>query len=451
MREKILECFHQIHSRNNRLNALISQSDSKALLDQLGKQNGKLAGIPIAIKDNFATADLQTTCGSKILSNYNSPIESTVVRKLKEAGGLIIGKSNMDEFGMGSFNANSFYGPTLNPIDLTRVCGGSSGGSAAAVAAGFCEAAIGSDTGGSVRLPASYCGVYGFKPSYGSISRYGLIPYANSLDTVGILSKNIDTVCRIYDVLKGKDELDPTSVDLNDHLGERKIRIGVPMEYHVEGISDAVKRVWSETLEKLERNGAEIVPVSLPSTQLALSAYYIIAPAEAYSNLAKYDGIKYGFKEPGTSYKDSLIKTRTAGFGNEVKKRIMIGAYVLKSMEKSRFYVAAQKVRRQVQEDLDKVFRVVNPLTGAKFENSPGVDFLVTPSALDVAPSFEMTKSPNYNSYVNDVFTVPVSLAGLPAISVNAGDENGLPIGMQIIGQYGSDHSVLEFAKTMSQ
>ncbi|KAJ3313008.1 Trimeric GatFAB AmidoTransferase(AdT) complex subunit [Boothiomyces sp. JEL0838] len=360
----------------------------------------------------------------------------------------------MDEFGMGSFNTNSFYGPSLNPVDPLRVCGGSSGGSAAAVAAGFCAAAIGSDTGGSVRLPASYCGIYGFKPSYGSISRYGLIPYANSLDTVGILSKDLNIICDVFDVLKGKDELDPTSIvakERKEILRIENLRIGVPQEYHVDGISDAVLRVWSQTLEKLEKRGAKIVPVSIPSTPQALSAYYIIAPAEAYSNLAKYDGIRYGFKANGDNYKDSLFKTRTEGFGNEVKKRIMIGAYVLKSLEKSRFYVAAQKVRKQVQDDFDRVFQAVNPLTGAKYENSPQIDFLLTPSALDVAPTLEMTKSKDWNPYINDVFTVPASLAGLPAISMNGGYEDGLPIGIQLVGQYGNDLNVLEFAKLLSQ
>ncbi|KAJ3275915.1 Trimeric GatFAB AmidoTransferase(AdT) complex subunit [Terramyces sp. JEL0728] len=398
----------QIQLKNKKLNALISQTNPQILLDQLGKNKGRLADLTTVIKDNFATLDLKTTCGSKMLSNYQSPIESTVARKLKQEGALMIGKTNMDEFGMGSFNTNSNFGPALNPIDDTRVCGGSSGGSAAAVAAGFCQVEL------------------------------------------GLLSDVYGTDWLMLDVLKGKDALDPTTVEFKDStetVPVETLRIGVPAEYHVEGISDSVLQVWSETLSRLEKKGATIVPVSIPSTQAALSAYYILAPAEAYSNLAKYDGIRYGCKNP----EDSLVQTRTIGFGNEVKKRIMIGAFVLKSLEKSKFYIAAQKVRSKVQQDFDKVFKAANPLTGATFKDSPQVDALLTPSALAIAPTLELTKSKDWNPYINDVFTVPISLAGLPAISLNAGSENGMPIGMQIVGQYGRDKTVLDIAKLLSQ
>ncbi|KAI8906743.1 glutamyl-tRNA amidotransferase [Gorgonomyces haynaldii] len=443
-------------SAKSRINALVSyKKDIK-----LSAYDG-LKGALFAVKDNICTLEFETNCASNILKGYQSPFDATCVDRLKSQGSILVGKTNMDEFGMGSSNIHSIYGPVINPISShePRVAGGSSGGSAAAVAGGLCHFSLGSDTGGSVRLPASYCGVVGFKPSYGRISRFGLVTYANSLDCIGILSKAVQQTRQVYQAIQGKDDLDPTTIDLP--TGPRlekmnKIRIGVPQEYHVDGLSSQVLKAWSKTLDVFESLGAEIVPVSLPHTKDALSAYYVLAPAEAYSNLSKYDGIRYGTRAPTDAnlYED----TRSLGFGKEVKRRLLVGSYVLQSQEISRYFVHAQKVRRLVQTDFDQVFRHQNPSHDNSFDGH--VDAIVTPVSVTSAPTIQEAKNGSFNPYVNDVFTIPASLAGLPAISVPVIDpvrqndtddaiRGRQPIGIQICGQFGNDALVLDLAQSL--
>jgi aspartyl-tRNA(Asn)/glutamyl-tRNA(Gln) amidotransferase subunit A len=438
----------------------------------------------VSIKDNIATADLNTTCASNILEGWQPTRDATVVKILREKESLIIAKTNMDEFGMGSHSTYSAKGKVRNGRKevSARSVGGSSGGSAIAVALAQCSVALGTDTGGSVRLPAAYTGVMGFKPSYGLLSRYGVVPYANSLDTVGILGQTRRMIQDVFEALDQYDENDPTSVSKLTRsrikqiredrrkaraLGSGNYRIGVPIEYNVKELDPLVRKAWARTLTMLEDHGHQIVTISLPSTRQALSAYYILAPAEASSNLGKYDGVRYGASQAESAASASsdlplFASLRGSAFGDEVKRRILLGTYSLSASAMDNYFVQAQKVRRLVQQDFDRVFKMQNPLHDhhdtASTEDD-GVDFIICPTAPTPPPLVSsVQKQDPLDAYVNDVLTVPASLAGLPAISVPAplGTESKNAkwdelIGMQIIGQYGDDHSVLECAALMAE
>jgi aspartyl-tRNA(Asn)/glutamyl-tRNA(Gln) amidotransferase subunit A len=397
-----------------------------------------LAGVPIAVKDVFATRGVRTTAGSKILANFISPYDATVVTRLEEAGAIILGKTNCDEFAMGSSNENSGFYPVHNPHDHARVPGGSSGGSAAVVAAGTAVASIGSDTGGSIRQPAAFCGVVGLKPTYGRVSRYGLIAFASSLDHVGPFGKTVKDTALMLQAMAGRDPLDATSADIPvpnyiEHIGMplAGLRIGMPKEYFGEGLDAEVDRAVEAGIEELAKAGCEIVPISLPNTKYAIPTYYVVATAEASSNLARYDGVRYGVRaSDGKTLAEMYRRTRDEGFGAEVKRRIMLGTYVLSAGYYDAYYLKAQRVRRLLADDFNRAF--------AK------VDAIVTPTS--PTPAFklgEKTDDP-LAMYLADIFTVTANLAGIPGISVPCGkSKEGLPIGMQILGKYFDEPMVL--------
>ncbi|KAF9740456.1 hypothetical protein PMIN02_011002 [Paraphaeosphaeria minitans] len=427
--------------------------------------NGRL----VAIKDNICTTDIPTTAASGILKDFQSPLDATVVRNLREAGAIAVGKTNMDEFGMGSHTTHSHFGATKSQVDGTdRSAGGSSGGSAVAVATGQCWAALGTDTGGSVRLPAAYTGTVGFKPSYGLLSRWGVIAYANSLDTVGILGNDVDSVEGVFDITNVHDHQDPTSLDpttrsclpIEAPPPSRTLKVGVPMDYNISTLDPVVRKAWLRSLQLLQKRGHTLHKVRLPATQHALSAYYVLAPAEASSNLAKYDGVRYGSRaegKDGTPESVLFAKTRGEGFGPEVQRRILLGAFSLSAQAIDNYFIQAQKARRVVQQDFDKVFATLNRLNSSEYGNkTEGVDVLLCPTAPTLAPRLsEIQDQKPLHAYMNDVFTVPASLAGLPAISVPIrvdqapNSENAEATGMQIIGQYGDDKLVLAVAREL--
>jgi aspartyl-tRNA(Asn)/glutamyl-tRNA(Gln) amidotransferase subunit A len=394
-----------------------------------GGSDGLLAGVPVAVKDNLATLELTPTCGSRILEGYTSPFEATVVRKLREAGGVVLGKTNMDEFAMGSSTENSGYAPTRNPRNLSRVPGGSSGGSAAAVAAGIVPCALGSDTGGSVRQPASFCGIVGIKPTYGRVSRYGLVAYASSLDQVGTFGATVEDAARLLQAVAGHDPRDSTSAprSVPDYLGDAGDAdisgwtIGIPREYFTEELDPAVNAVCREALERLREAGASVREVSLPHTQYAVPAYYVLAPAEASSNLARYDGVRYGARAAGVrSVTELYERTRTEGFGPEVQRRIMLGTFALSAGYYDAYYGRAQKVRGLIARDFERVW-------------ADGVDLLFTPTSPTVAfPLGEKTEDP-IAMYLSDIYTVTANLAGIPGISIPVGKVDGLPVGGQLL------------------
>jgi aspartyl-tRNA(Asn)/glutamyl-tRNA(Gln) amidotransferase subunit A len=405
---------------------------------------------PIAVKDIFCTEGVPTTAGSRILEGYRPPYTSTAVRKLLEAGAPVLGKTNMDEFAMGSSNENSAYGPVLNPWDRERVPGGSSGGSAAVVAGGLAPWAIGTDTGGSIRQPAAFCGIVGLKPTYGAISRYGMIAFASSLDQCGPLTRTVSDAALLLGMLQGQDPCDSTSVGLEGSvsLPDREdlsgLRFGVPTELARYDFDSGVREVFEQTLRKIEDLGGEIAEVSLPSSEHGISAYYVIAPAEASSNLARYDGVRYGMRAGGDGDLIEMYETtRSEGFGPEVKRRIMLGTYALSSGYYEAYYGQAQKVRTRIAEDFTTAFA--------------GVDFVVTPTAPSVAFKLgEKTDDP-LAMYLNDFFTVPMSLAGIPAISIPAGlaePEGGgpqLPVGFQIAAPAFAEQRLLDAAHALER
>jgi aspartyl-tRNA(Asn)/glutamyl-tRNA(Gln) amidotransferase subunit A len=393
-----------------------------------------LAGVPLAVKDVILVRGLKSTAGSRILENYIAPYDATAVKRLKEQGAVILGKTNTDEFAMGSSTENSAFGPSRNPHDPARVPGGSSGGSAAAVAADLCCFALGSDTGGSVRQPASFCGVVGFKPTYGTVSRYGLIAFASSLDQIGPISKTVEDAEIVFEAIFGKDEKDSTSVEKGfllkkKRLTARDLVVGVPKEYFVKGMDPEVEKNIREAIKAAEKAGAKIRKISLPHTEYALACYYIIAPSEASANLARYDGIKYGLAESAGDLMEVYFKTRGKGFGKEVKRRIMLGTYTLSSGYYEAYYLRALKVRALIKNDFEKAFRNVN--------------LILTPTS--PTPAFkigEKTKDP-LTMYLSDIFTVSVNLAGLPALSLPWGKAGNLPVGLQLIGRSFQDRQVL--------
>ncbi|GAA6033775.1 hypothetical protein JCM8097_004428 [Rhodosporidiobolus ruineniae] len=539
--------LHRAHSLNPTLNAftaIASQSDlehqlsssSSAASKNKGKGKQALSGKTVAVKDVFATTAeageglARTTCASRMLQDYRSPYEATVVRLLRENGALLVGKTNMDEFGMGSANAHSHFGPALNPsgpggVDATlalpqaeaRVPGGSSGGSAAAVAAGLCDVALASDTGGSTRLPASYTGVVGFKPSYGLLSRYGMVAYASSLDTVGLMSRTVEGwegeggggLGDVLDILAQHDPQDPTSVpvfareraskahrDLLSRLGEQGekskgkgkalagIRIGVPADLYPHPSSSPLSPLSSSSpirhfLRALKENlGATLVPVRVKTAPLGLGAYYVIASAEASSNLGRYRGVEYGFRAPSPSTPEGeekqplFSRTRADGFGKEVKKRVLLGTFALSAEAFDNYYLQAQRIRLMLQNELEALFRVPSPLRPSSSSsstprtNDDGVDFLVHPSALSTAPLLSSyTSSPSSPTapkagtaaYTQDLLSLPSSLAGLPALSLPAGRSplgeggDGWPVGMTLVGQWGADRAVVGVAAAVER
>ncbi len=441
--------FDRIEPENERLNAWLTLNRERALQQAAAMDAGirdavrqqPLAGIPVALKDNMCLAGVRTTCGSRILGNYVPPYTATAVKKLAAAGAIILGKTNLDEFAMGSSTENSAFGPVRNPVNEELVPGGSSGGSAVAVAAGHVPVALGSDTGGSIRQPASFCGLVGLKPTYGRVSRYGLVAFASSLDQIGPFATNVRDAARMLQVIAGHDRYDSTSanVAVPDYPGAltgdvKGLRVGVPPECFGEGLDLEVKQQVEAGIRRLAERGAELVEIHLPHTKYVIATYYIIATAEASSNLARFDGVRYGFRaEAARTLSEMYRRTRDEGFGAEVKRRIMLGTFVLSSGYYDAYYEKAQRVRRMLVNDF-----------AAAFERC---DVIATPTA--PTPAFKLGEKSNdpLAMYLSDIYTVTINLAGLPAISVPCGTNSaGLPIGMQLIGNHFDEARLLNAA-----
>lgn len=420
-----------------------AQTQITALNGKLGES--KLAGVPIAIKDNICSEGDICSCASRYLQNFRAPYSATAVKRLQQAGAVAYGRLNMDEFAMGGTCQNSALQVTRNPHNLLHVPGGSSGGSAAAVAAGSALASLGSDTGGSVRQPASYCGVVGLKPTYGAISRYGLVSFASSLDAIGTLTRDVTDAALLLDILVGKDPLDSTSVHVPqsgymNSLGKslKGLRVGLPKEYFASGLDARVAEVVKQAAAKLQEAGAELVEISLPHSEAAVATYYIIAPAEASSNLARYDGVRYGERAASyNSVQDLYAQSREQGFGEEVKRRILLGTYVLSSGYYDAYYNTALKVRNLVRQDFKQAF--------------DRVDVILSPVSPCLAPLISQAKADPLQSYLEDCYTVAANLAGLPAMSVPAGQVDGLPVGVQLIGSWLDEARMLSVAWQLEQ
>jgi len=447
------QAFTRISEREDRVKAFITldeegaRASAKTLDDKLaaGDTRGLLFGLPVGIKDNIVTEGLRTTCASQFLSNFTPVYDATVVGKLRAADTVTIGKLNMDEFAMGGSNENSSFYPVRNPWDLDRVPGGSSGGSAAAVAAGEAYFALGSDTGGSIRQPASYCGVVGLKPTYGLVSRFGLVAFASSLDQIGPLTKNVEDSAYVLQAIAGYDPMDSTSakVDVPDYLSALSgdvsgLRIAVPKEYLGEGVDAQVKETVLNALKVLEAQGATWDEVSLPHTEYAVATYYLLASSEASSNLARFDGVRYGVRSDNAgSLIDLYHESRSQGFGDEVKRRIMLGTYALSSGYYDAYYLKAQKARTLIKQDFDKVFEQY--------------DVIIGPTAPTTAFKLGAQVDDPLTMYLNDILTIPVSLAGVPAVSIPCGFADGMPVGMQIIGKAFDESTVLRVAHAYEQ
>ncbi len=448
--EETTKAFIDRGEKSRDLNAYITEDFSNALLkaksfDQKPNFDLKLPGVPMAVKDLFCTKDVKTTAGSKILNNFIPPYESTVTQNIWNEGAILLGKLNCDEFAMGSSNETSFFGNVQSPVDKGLVPGGSSGGSASALAANLTPITIGTDTGGSIRQPASFTGTVGLKPTYGSCSRYGIVAFASSLDQAGPMSKDVKDCALLQEIISTYDEKDSTSINFKRNEYSKELtnnikgkKIGIPKEYRVDGMPKEIEDLWTKGIEYAKDCGAEIVEISLPHTNYALPTYYIVAPAEASSNLARYDGVKYGFRSKGENLIDMYEKTRSEGFGSEVQRRIMIGTYVLSSGYYDAYYLKAQKVRKLIKNDFDEAYKKV--------------DAILTPSTPSAAFKIgEKTNDP-VSMYLNDIFTVPVNLAGLPAISIPAGvDVKGYPLGLQIIGKAFDEQNILNIAYAMEE
>jgi len=404
---------------------LKAKIDAKPELNAYIDVNNIGDGIPIAIKDNIQVKNWSVTSGSNILQGYIAPYNATVIEKMMDAGLSPFGRTNMDEFAMGSTTESSFYGKTLNPHSSERVPGGSSGGSAAAVGAGLAIAALGSDTGGSIRQPAAYCGIVGMKPTYGRVSRYGLGAYASSLDQIGPMTQNVEDAAILYDIISGHDAKDSTSADMNDKVSDKldankKLTIAV-LPKHIDGASEIVKKAYAKAIDALKTAGHTIVERELMDAKFDISAYYITATAEAATNLARYDGIRYGNRVTGSNLEDTFIKTRSEGFGDEVKRRILLGNFVLSSGYYEAYYVKAQKTRHMIKDQYNEIFK--------------SVDLILSPIAPSVAPKFEELSNP-MEMYLSDLYTISVNLAGLPALSLPIlKSDEGMPVGLQLIAK----------------
>lgn len=406
-----------------------------------GNYLGPLHGVPIGLKDIFVMKDVAATCGSKMLENFISPYDATVTTRIKKSGAVILGKNNMDEFAMGSSNETSFFGPVRNPWNTGKVPGGSSGGSASATAAGLCTASLGTDTGGSIRQPAALCGVTGLKPTYGRVSRYGMIAFASSLDQAGPLTRSVEDAAIILNTISGRDKLDSTSVDVpvpdftkNLNGDIKGMKIGIPKEYFVDGMDNDVEKAVLKAIQDIKSLGAEIVEISLPHTKYAISTYYIIAPCEASSNLARYDGVRYGYRTPDAdSLRDLFFKSRSEGFGEEVKRRIMLGTYALSSGYYDAYYLKSQKVRTLIREDFKKAWETV--------------DVIVAPTTPETAFNINEKTDDPIKMYLSDVLTIPCNIAGIPGLSTPCGfSSDNLPIGLQILGKSFDEDSILRVA-----
>ena len=448
--KEITSAYIDRSKQSKKLNTYVEETFNSALIssekfDANPDFKKKLPGIPLAVKDLFCTKNVKTTASSKILENFIPTYESTVTENLWNEGAILIGKLNCDEFAMGSSNETSYFGNVISPIDDNLVPGGSSGGSASALAAKLTPATIGTDTGGSIRQPASFTGTVGLKPTYGSCSRYGIVAFASSLDQAGPMTKDVKDCALLLEVISSFDPKDSTSIkfkrpnyssNLNKNIKGKKI--GIPKEYRVDGMPVEIEKLWDKGKNYLKDCGAEIIDISLPHTNYALPTYYIVAPAEASSNLARYDGVKYGFRAEGENLIDMYEKTRSQGFGDEVKRRIMIGTYVLSSGYYDAYYLKAQKVRKLIKNDFDNVFNKV--------------DAILTPSTPSSAFKIGDKTDDPVSMYLNDIFTVPVNLAGLPGISIPAGlDKNNYPLGLQIIGKPFDEQGILDIAFSMEE
>ena len=442
----------RIERLDPRLNSLVTVCGERALA-QAGAADarrrdgdaGPLTGLPLVHKDIFCTEGVRTSCGSRMLDNFVAPYDATAVARLDAAGAVTLGKSNMDEFAMGSSNETSYYGPVRNPWDESRVPGGSSGGSAALVAAGLAPAASGTDTGGSIRQPAALCGVTGLKPTYGRVSRYGMIAFASSLDQGGCFARSAEDCALLLAAMAGFDERDSTSVDrpVPDYAGGldadlKGLKVGLPAEYFAEGLEDGTRAAVEAAVRELEGQGAEIVEIALPNTRLAVPTYYVLAPAEASSNLARYDGVRYGYRcaDP-ENLEDLYLRSRGEGFGREVQRRIMVGAYVLSAGYYDAYYLKAQKTRRLIADEFRQAFEKVDVIAGP---TTQGPAFALGEKADDPVAM-----------YLNDIYTIPANLAGLPGMSVPAGFVGGLPVGMQLLAPWFEEQRLLNAAHAYQQ
>ncbi len=448
-REVTESVFKRIAEKEGSINAYItktmdialSQADEADKRFASGKDTSPLNGIPVALKDNLCTQGIKTTCASKILENYIPTYNATAVEKAISDGAVITGKTNLDEFGMGSSTENSIIGPTRNPADTDCVTGGSSGGSAAAVASGEAIIALGTDTGGSIRQPSAFCGITGIKPTYGRVSRYGLISYASSLDQIGVLGKNAEDCAMMLNSICGHDRRDTTSANVSKpdfsaslNKGVKGIKAGLPKEYFIEGLDQGIRDSVMSAVKLLEKNGMEIEEISLPHASHAISSYYLIATAEASSNLARYDGVKYGYRADADS-DDSVMmyeNTRSRGFGSEVKRRIMLGTYVLSAGYYDAYYLKGQRVRNLIKTDFDRAFEKV--------------DCIITPTTPCLPFKIGEKMADPLQMYLVDIYTVSLNLSGLPGMSVKCGEIDGLPVGMQIIGRAFDEEMILRVA-----
>jgi aspartyl-tRNA(Asn)/glutamyl-tRNA(Gln) amidotransferase subunit A len=452
VKELLDSVYQRISAVEDKIKAFVTLSKDMAyeMADALQKEidSGKylpLSGIPIAIKDNMCIRGIKTTCSSKILENFVPPYESTVTSRLADNGYVLVGKTNLDEFAMGSSTENSGFFTTRNPWDLERIPGGSSGGSAAAVAADECIAALGSDTGGSIRQPASLCGVVGLKPTYGRVSRYGLVAFASSLDQIGTITKNVRDSAILMNIISGNDPLDSTSAplpvpDFTKNLGQeiKGLKIGIPREYFIEGMDKEVEQSVRDAIKKLESLGAIPVEISLPHTEYAVATYYVLATSEASSNLARYDGVKYGFRAESKDLMDMYMNTRARGFGSEVKRRIMLGTFTLSSGYYDAYYKKGQQVRTLIKHDFDEAFKTV--------------DVIVTPTSPTAAFKIGEKADDPLQMYLSDIFTISVNLAGVPGISIPCGfTSDNLPIGLQLIGRHFDEETILKVAYAYEQ